>query len=221
MVLYILGGFIFGLMIPYISRRFAKFMPATPAYALWQIFVGGKKIRGNRNKNLRKKYYWRSLMFGLATSFLTAMFVLKFGGANAVWCICYLWLLLLLAEIDIRMRLLPDILTVPLLIIGFAYAAFGFGWVVAAESALGALFGYFMPIIVSFFIVWKNRDAFGGGDIKFLAALGAWLGVEPLLYVILMASILMLIYALIRRCRTIPFGPGLTVAAIIVALCFF
>lgn len=221
MVLYILGAFIFGCMIPHISRRFAKFMPATPAYALWQIFVCGKKTRGTRNKNLRKKYYWRSVVFGLATASLSALFVLKFGSENMGWYVFYLWTLLLLAEIDVRMRLLPDILTVPLLIIGFAYAALGLGWIIAAESALGALFGYFVPVVVSIFVVWKNKDAFGGGDIKLLAALGAWLGIEPLLYVIVIASVLMLIYSVFRRCRTVPFGPGLTVAAIIVALCFF
>lgn len=34
---YALCGFVWGLFIPYIARRFAKFMPATFAYALFDI----------------------------------------------------------------------------------------------------------------------------------------------------------------------------------------
>ena len=69
--------------------------------------------------------------------------------------------------------------------------------------------------------MWKNKDAFGGGDIKLLAAIGAWLGFELLLYVIAAASVLMLIYTLLRRRKSVAFGPALSFAAIIVAFLFF
>lgn len=221
MVYYILGGLVFGLLIPYMARRFAKFMPATPAYALWQLLRPGKQTAGERRRPLLRAYFWRSIICGLLTAGLTYAFAYRFGLEKLGWYVFYLWVLLLLAEIDWRMCLLPDILTVPLLIGGFACAAWGSGWIIGAESALGATAGYLLPAVVSLLLVWRNKDAFGGGDIKLLAAIGAWIGVELLLYVIAASSILMLVYTLVRRRRSAAFGPALAAAAIIVAFCFF
>ena len=36
-MIYAAYGLVFGLFIPYLARRFSKFMPATPAYALYRI----------------------------------------------------------------------------------------------------------------------------------------------------------------------------------------
>ena len=223
MLYYVLAGFVFGGLIPYMARRFAKFMPATPAYALCQLFRPGQgaKKQNEQYKKLAKTYYWRSFVAALFTACLTYAYYWRFGAENFGWCVFYLWTLLLLAEIDWRMFLLPDILTVPLLIGGFVCAAWGHGWVIGAESALGAVVGYLLPVLVSLLLVWKNKDAFGGGDIKFLAAIGAWVGFEPLIYVLATASILMLVYSLLRRQKAVAFGPALSLAAIIVAFLFF
>ena len=70
-------------------------------------------------------------------------------------------------------------------------------------------------------IVWYKKDAFGGGDIKLLSALGAWLGVESLLNVIAMASVLGIIYAIVRRKSSLAFGPMIAVAGIAVAIIKF
>ena len=36
-MIYAAYGLVFGLFIPYLARCFSKFMPATPAYALYRI----------------------------------------------------------------------------------------------------------------------------------------------------------------------------------------
>ncbi len=221
MLYYVFGGFVFGLLIPYMARRFAKFMPATPAYALWQLLCPGRIAKGWLRQKKARAFLWRSLVSGLLTASLSYIFYRHFGLGCLGWHVFYLWILLLLAEIDWRMCLLPDILTVPLLIGGFVCAAWGCGWVIGAESALGAAVGYLLPAAVSLLLVRRHKDAFGGGDIKLLAAIGAWVGVEPLLYVIAAASVLLLVYTLLRRRRSAAFGPALAVAAIIVALLFF
>ncbi len=220
MTLYLICGFIIGSLLPYIARRFAKFMPATPAYAFWQLFFYGKRSKRYYKTKLFKKYFGRSLISGLICCLLTYAFTIHFDS-NLWWYLSFLWLTLLLAEIDWRMYLLPDILTVPLLILGFFVATLGYGWVIPAESALGALGGYFIPVAVAIFMLKRSKDAFGGGDIKFLAALGAWLGLVPLLYVVALASILMLVYMLIAQKRFIAFGPALSFAAILVVICVF
>lgn len=153
-----------------------------------------------------------------AISYLAAE---RFSDIYIVWYLGLIWTLLLLTEIDNRMMLLPDILTVPLLIAGFAYSVFVSQWVIPAESVLGAVTGYMLPVVASAFLVWKNKDAFGGGDIKLLAALGAWLGMELVIYTMILASVLFVLYALARRMRVGAFGPAITIAAIMIAFYFF
>ena len=218
---YVLGAFLFGIMVPYMARRFAKFMPATFAMAVVEMFRSGKKTKAYYQVKEYKKFMWRSLMSGIIAAALTWSAYWHFGSDDFGFIACFIWLLLLLAEVDYRTFLLPDILTVPLLIIGFAAAAFNSGWVVVEDCAIGALVGYFLPVAVSLLIVAWKKDAFGGGDIKLLAALGAWLGVKGLLCVIVTASIAGMIYAILRRKKELAFGPMLALAGIVVAFWLF
>lgn len=226
-MVYAVYGFLWGLLIPYMARRFSKFMPATLAYALYRICTPGKNVsKQKRAENaqyikLSHRYVMRSIGFGIVTSALSYLAFAALGEISLGFWLFFVWTLLLLAEIDERMLLLPDILTAPLLLVGFFVAAWGLGTIGAAESALGAMVGYFMPALVSLLFVWKNKDAFGGGDVKLLAAIGAWLGVENLLYVIILSSIIFIIIAFIRRKRMGAYGPSIAAAAIIVAFYFF
>lgn len=226
-MVYALAGFVFGIFIPYISRRFAKFMPATMAYALYRIVCPGKKVSAEKRRNnwhyakMISQYRWRGVMWGILTAALSYGVFYEWGSPLIWWKLVFIWILLLLAEIDIRMLLLPDILTVPLLLLGFTFSAFSGLWAMPYDSALGALFGYFVPVLISLFFVWKNKDAFGGGDVKLLAAVGAWFGVEKLLYAIIGACVLFALYAVIMRKRQGAFGPALSAAAIAVAFYYF
>ena len=71
---YALLGFILGCFIPYTARRFAKFMPATLAYALYRIFKPNKTVSKQKKQNnskyikLRNRYFMRSLGWGIITS---------------------------------------------------------------------------------------------------------------------------------------------------------
>lgn len=218
---YILGALFFGLTIPYVARRFAKFMPATFAGALVEIFRKEKKLKKYRQTKLYKKMAWRSVVYGIICAGVTAISYFHFGSFGFGFTVAFVWILLLLAEIDYKTMLLPDILTVPLILLGFWAASSDMGFISVNESALGAVVGYFLPVLVSLLIVWRKKDAFGGGDIKLLAAVGAWLGVEKLFYVIALASILGLIYGMMKKLKAMPFGPMIAVSAIVVALGLF
>lgn len=218
---YILCAFVFGLFIPYMARRFAKFMPATFAGAMVELCRSGKKVKAYRQLKPYRKLAWRSIMSGIVTAGVTWLAYVHFGSFGFGFMAAYLWILLLLAEIDYRCFLLPDILTVPLLLLGFLASSLDMGLVAVGESAMGAIIGYFLPVAVSLLIVWRKKDAFGGGDIKLLAALGAWLGIEGLFYVIILASVLGIIYALARRQKSLAFGPMIALAGIVVAICLF
>ncbi|MBQ8671453.1 MAG: prepilin peptidase [Alphaproteobacteria bacterium] len=242
-MLYVICGFVFGCLIPFFARRVGKSMPATMGYILLKMFIPyhympWSKLRTNQKyMELFKRYIMRSIGWGIFTAAVTYLFATlftKFTFAGSVrdiyFHIAFLWILLLLVEIDKRFMLLPDVFTVPLLILGFFYAAFQGQWIVtsapeflnyAQHSAMGAVFGYAMPVIASMFIVWKYPDAFGGGDIKLLAALGAWVGPEIITYILLGSCVIFAVTCLINHSRVGPFGPAIIYAALLIITFFF
>ena len=222
-MMYAVYGFLFGFVIPYLGRRFNKFMPATFAYALVRIFKPVKVSKKNsmKKKELVSQYFWRSFMYGLVNAAFSFLAFYLFGEEYIWWSLAFIWILLLLAEVDLRMQLLPDILTLPLLLLGFAFAVFVGQWVGSVDSIIGALVGYFLPVIASLFFVWKKPDAFGGGDVKLLSAVGAWVGFELLMYVIVLSTVFFFIEALARGRRIGAYGPSIALASIVIAFCFF
>ena len=228
---YTIFGFIFGLLIPYMARRFAKFMPATFAYAIYRLIKPVKTVSKNKKKTnakyqkLIKKYVMRSIGWAIVASALCTGVFLCFLPTYRPWLMFLVLTLLLLYEIDERMFLLPDILTIPLLIGGFAWSSFALensADILLSPmqlSALGAIAGYFLPVIASMFLIKKYPDCFGGGDIKLLAALGAWLGLESVPYLILLSSVVFAVFSIIKRQRAGAFGPAIVISAII--LVFF
>jgi leader peptidase (prepilin peptidase)/N-methyltransferase len=146
--------------------------------------------------------------------------VLIEGGQRA-WLDCLLgWWLLALGWIDLRCWLLPDGLTLPLIIAGLA-AAFLFNPDQLTERALGAALGYAsLMTIAALYRALRGREGLGGGDAKLLAASGAWLGAAALPQVILLAALSALAAAAGLRVAGIrlgihsalPFGPFLALA---------
>jgi leader peptidase (prepilin peptidase)/N-methyltransferase len=216
-----LGAIFFGGVMPRIARRFAKAMPATLGDALVDLLHFRKFPKDLWSHKLARKLVAHSIIVSLLTLGLTIAVDTHFADNVTGWMTAYVWILLLSAEIDGRSGFLPDMLTVPLLILGFGASVFGGGLVCPFVSAVGALVGYGLPVVASLLIAWYKKDAFGGGDIKLLAALGAWLGVEGVLYVMAAASILGVLYALCRRQKQVAFGPMLAVAGIVVAFVLF
>lgn len=233
---YVIYGFLFGCLIPYFARKIGKLMPATMGYILLKIFVPSHYMPWSKLKNnpdymiLLNRYLMRSLGWGIFTSAATYLFASCFDAAFVWWYIAFLWILLLLVEIDKRFMLLPDIFTYPLLILGFMYAAQEGNWLATLDpnfisyqmnSALGAAIGYIMPVIASMFIVWKYPDAFGGGDIKLLSAIGAWVGFEVVSYILLGACIIFALSCVINKQRVGPFGPAIVYATLIAVILLF
>lgn len=224
---YAFYGFVLGFIIPYMARRFAKFMPASAAESVWRLLYSGKRTSHQRRftslkyKRLVSTYFWRCFMFGLLVAglFYYASYHFSIRGLSGI--LAFIWALVLLLEIDYKTMFLPDVVTVPLLIGGFVFSSFYGEWVFSTESALGAVVGYLLPVIAALFIVKKHPDAFGGGDIKLLAAIGAWVGILAVIYTILIATILFVFFALITRRRVGAFGPAISIAGIIVAFYFF
>jgi prepilin signal peptidase PulO-like enzyme (type II secretory pathway) len=136
------------------------------------------------------------------------------------------WGLLVLVAIDLECMLLPDQLTLGLLWAGLLFNVRpGFAALPLAVCGAAAGYAFFWGVSrISAF--WIKRDALGMGDAKLLAALGAWLGVAALPWVVLLAAFItligMLVLSFVGRygvAQRLPFGPGLAIAGFAVALC--
>ncbi|HEY5103252.1 MAG TPA: A24 family peptidase [Steroidobacteraceae bacterium] len=158
------------------------------------------------------------------TGLMSAAVAWKFGfGVAACGGIVLTWFLIALAFIDIDHQLLPDHLTLPLLWLGLAFALWGGGVPAASlpvdlkSSVLGAVAGYLsLWSVYQLFRLATGKEGMGYGDFKLLAALGAWLGWQMLLPIVLAAAavgavsgILLLFIQGRDRATPVAFGPYL------------
>lgn len=142
-------------------------------------------------------------------------------GGLPVWLDCVLgWTLLTLAWIDWHHMLLPDALTLPLIVAGLG-ATLLVDPAATSEHAVAAACGYLAFRAIEVGYRWlRGRDGLGQGDAKLMAAAGAWLGVAPLPTVVFMAAAFGLAIAAglriagqaMHRHAAIPFGPALCAA---------
>jgi leader peptidase (prepilin peptidase) / N-methyltransferase len=136
------------------------------------------------------------------------------------------WFLIALTFIDLDHQLLPDSLTLPLLWLGLVASLAG--WNSSAHalpsdpaSAIGgAAIGYVsLWAVFHLFRLATGKQGMGYGDFKLLAALGAWLGWQMLLPIVLLSAIVgailgvtLIVLRRAQRGNPIPFGPFLAAA---------
>ncbi|MDO4222844.1 MAG: A24 family peptidase, partial [Acinetobacter sp.] len=120
--------------------------------------------------------------------------------------------------IDWQHQLLPDRLVLPLLMVGLAVNSIQL--VVSLEQAVwGAIIGFLsLWGIAKGFQLYTGKQGMGDGDFKLLAALGAWTGVQSLLFIIMLAAVLGIIvgivqYRRLQQHQAFAFGPYLAIAA--------
>jgi leader peptidase (prepilin peptidase)/N-methyltransferase len=163
----------------------------------------------------------------LLTGLAFALVAWKFGyGWMALAGLVLTAFLIALTGIDIDTQLLPDNLTLPLVWGGLLVSLYGPVWAAGAPpvdtrtSIIGAAAGYLsLWSIYHLFKLLTKREGMGYGDFKLFGALGAWLGWQMLLPIILFASAVgavvgIAILALQGKDRRTPiaFGPFLAAA---------
>ncbi len=133
--------------------------------------------------------------------------------------------LLMVSVIDLDHRIIPDVVSIPGTVVGLMCAAF-FPYLSLLDSLIGILVGGGSLYVVAFlYAAATHREGLGGGDIKLMAMVGAFLGWRGALFAIffgsLVGSVVGVIAMIARRAdgkMPIPFGPFLSGAALLYLL---
>jgi leader peptidase (prepilin peptidase)/N-methyltransferase len=204
-----------------------------PISALQNIPVVSWLLLGGRCRSCKTRISARYPIIELLTAVMSAAVALKFGfGWTLAAALVLTWFLIALAFIDIDTQLLPDNLTLPLLWLGLLVALL----LPAAEGArlpvdlrtavIGAIAGYLsLWSVYHLFRLLTGKEGMGYGDFKLLAALGAWLGWQMLLPIIIGAAgvgAVVGITAILLKARDkgvpMAFGPYLAAAGWLVLM---
>ena len=158
---------------------------------------------------------------------LTGLFawitLLQFGlsFAAAIYFV-FIAALLVITFIDIDHRIIPDVISLPGIPLGFA-ASFllpGMDWF---SSLLGILIGGGSLLVIAMgYQLITGKDGMGGGDIKLLAMIGAFVGWKGVLFTIMASSLFgtlvgvaMMLKAGKGMKMALPYGPFLASGTIL------
>ena len=159
----------------------------------------------------------------LLNGLLTLALFLRFGPTLA-FLVLFLFCsaLVVITFIDIEHQIIPDEISLPGIVIGFICSFFlqGYSWL---NSLLGILLGGGSLLLVAYGYQWlTGKEGMGGGDIKLLAMMGAFLGWKSILFIIfassLIGSVIGITMMLVQKKDSklaIPFGPYLAFAAVL------
>jgi leader peptidase (prepilin peptidase)/N-methyltransferase len=131
--------------------------------------------------------------------------------------------LLVLFAIDLEHQILPNIITLPGIVVGIAFSlVVPPGW---RDALIGIVLGGLIPYaIAEAYFRLRGHEGLGMGDVKMLAMIGAFLGWKPMLLTLVLASfvgsIIGLGFIAAGRGRTyaLPFGTFLAAAAAVAAV---
>jgi leader peptidase (prepilin peptidase)/N-methyltransferase len=146
-----------------------------------------------------------------------------FGFTAEAWVYAGLFsALIVITGTDLSHTMIPDAVTLPGIVLGVLCAA-----VILPIGVTDSLLGVVVGGGILWFLAWISpyvfgKEGMGGGDIKLMAMVGAFLGWKPVLLAIMIGSFLgsfigvgLMAAGIIRRDHYIPFGPFLAVGSLL------
>ncbi len=124
--------------------------------------------------------------------------------------------------IDFDHQIIPDVITYPGIAIGFISSLL-LPNITYKDSLIGIILGGGILYLTALaYLAFAKREGMGGGDIKLLAMIGAFLGWQAMPFTILISALLGSLVGIIAMLKTgkdtkmaIPFGPFLSIGAIL------
>ena len=182
------------------------------------------------------RYFLVELLTGW---FFLALYVLHGFSLEFALSVTLISGLIAATFIDIQHRIIPDEISLGGIVVGFVFRLIqgfgaqphGFSFWPALDSLMGILAGggiiYLTGVLFDlvYFKLLKNppiqgeTESMGGGDVKLLAMIGAFLGWKCAVLTFFIApffgAVIGVINLLIKKDHTIPYGPFLSLAAVI------
>ena len=180
-----------------------------------------------RCRACRGKISFRYPLVELITAVLSLLLFWKFGLTfKYLFSFIFVCALIVITFIDLDYQIIPDVITLPGIPIFFLAALIVMG-LRFQDAFLGFLLGGGCLYVIAFvYELVTKREGMGGGDIKLLAMMGAFLGWQSLLFILLVSSLLGAVVGIAVMMikgqdmkYAVPFGPFLSLAA--VAYIFF
>jgi len=165
---------------------------------------------------------WRYPAVEAITGLLSLALFIRYGlSLQYLLILLFAATLVTISFIDLDHQIIPDVLSIPGIVAGLA-AAFIPGNVSWFDSIIGIIGGGGTLFLVG--LIYEKltgKQGMGGGDVKLLAMIGAWMGWRSLPFVLLVSSLTGAIIGSVfllaagkgYRVR-IPFGPFLSLGAL-------
>ena len=173
---------------------------------------------------------WRTPVVAIAGAAAGALLVARFGGlsVSGAWVgilvvmAIYTLALVVLFATDLDQRLLPDVITLPLIALALVADSIGIGPYVhdPSEIAVAAVVAVAVPIGLYLLSIPFGAGAIGQGDLKLLVSVGLLGGPLRLLFGLIagavIAALVILFLIALRRITLrsyVPYGPFLIIGA--------
>ena len=185
-------------------------------------------LLGGRCRFCKAKISLRYLLVELITACLALALYMVFGPTPKFAAYAVMACGLIVATfVDFEINEIPDEISIGGFIAGLAFAFLfpsilgaGSRWQALLWSAIGSLAGGGSIYLMGFFgeMVFK-KEAMGGGDVKLMAMIGAFIGWKMVLLTFFVAPLFGAVVGLILKIKDgreiIPYGPYLSLAALV------
>ena len=170
---------------------------------------------------------WRYPLVEFLMGLFSLILLLRYG-ISPLYLVYFAFFasLILVSFIDLPHRIIPDVISLPGILIGVVISLL-LPQLSFKDSIIGVLLGGgSLYVVASVYHIITKREGMGGGDIKLLAMIGAFIGWKGVLFTILCSSLigsivgvtLMFISSNTDSKYAVPFGPFLSLGAIIYVL---
>jgi leader peptidase (prepilin peptidase)/N-methyltransferase len=184
-------------------------------------------ILGGRCRWCGHRIPFRYVLVELVIPVTGVLIYMKYSfGAEFLFYWFFTMLLAGASFIDLENRLIPDVITIPGTVLGIIAA------LVSDRTALldlsigvtGSIAGVFSGILLMLAMAIAGqamfkKEALGGGDVKLMAMIGAFLGWEKVILTFFMAPLVGSVAGLYHKYKSgenmMPYGPYLSIAAFI------
>jgi leader peptidase (prepilin peptidase) / N-methyltransferase len=161
------------------------------------------------------------LVEGLAGALSLALFLRHGLGFIYLYMLVFSLSLVVISFIDLDHMIIPDVLSIPGIVLGLL-GSFLVPYLSPLDSLIGIIAGGGTFYIIAYgYSLLRGKEGMGGGDIKLIAMIGAWMGWRPLPIIILISALAgaliggIFIIASGKGARArIPFGPFLALGAL-------